>query len=94
MVPTGGPTTNAFTLTEQVNRRTEGLCAAITNKTYQGRQAFTLWVIAFGELAPETETRLQNCATQGRYFKATNAAALQSTFKSIADQISMLRLTK
>ena len=80
-------------MTEQVNKRTEGLCAAIKNKTFEGRQAFTLWVIAFGDLAPETETRLQNCATSGRYFKATNAATLQSTFKAIADQISMLRLT-
>lgn len=92
--PTGGCTSNAFTLTEQVNKRTEGLCSAIKNKTFEGRQAFTLWVIAFGELAAETEARLEACATPGRYFKATNAAALQSTFKSIADQISMLRLTK
>ena len=79
---------------EQVNKRTEGLCAAIKNKTFEGRQAFTLWVIAFGELGASTEARLANCATSGRYFKATNAASLQSTFKSIADQISMLRLTK
>ncbi len=81
-------------LNEQINKRTEGLCAEIKNKTFEGRQAFTLWVIAFGNLAADTETRLSNCATSGRYFKATNAAALQSTFKSIADQISMLRLTK
>lgn len=93
-VPTGGCTSNSYTLTEQVNKRTEGLCAAIKNKTFEGRQAFTLWVIAFGNLASTTETRLQNCATSGRYFKATSAASLQATFKSIADQISMLRLTK
>ena len=86
-VPTDGCTTNTPTLTEQVNRRTEGLCTAIKNKN------ITLWVIAFGSLASSTETRLKNCASSGRYFKATNAAALQQTFKQIADQISMLRLT-
>ncbi|MES2338572.1 MAG: pilus assembly protein TadG-related protein [Pseudomonadota bacterium] len=86
--PTGGCTFNTATLVEQVNKRTEGLCSAIKNKN------ITLWVIAFGNLATETETRLSNCATSGRYFKATSAAQLQSTFKSIADQISMLRLTK
>ena len=85
--PTDGCTSTG-NLTEQVNLRTEGLCAAIKNKN------ITLWVIAFGNLASSTETRLQNCATTGRYFKATNAAELQNTFKSIADQISQLRLTK
>lgn len=80
--------TGGAAVTDQVNLRTEGLCTAIKNKN------ITLWVIAFGDLATSTETRLQNCATSGRYFKATNAAALQATFKSIADQISQLRLTK
>ncbi|WP_326524452.1 pilus assembly protein TadG-related protein [Sphingomonas sp.] len=87
-VPSGGCTYNSYTLTEQVNKRTEALCTAIKNKN------ITLWVIAFGNLATETETRLQNCATSSRYFKATSAAQLQATFKSIADQISMLRLTQ
>ncbi|MBR0551510.1 pilus assembly protein [Stakelama marina] len=76
------------TLTQQVNARTEALCTAIKNKN------ITLWVIAFGDLETSTENRLQKCATPGRYFKATNAAALQSTFKQIADEISQLRLTK
>jgi hypothetical protein len=94
VVPSDGCTFNSATLTEQVNKRTEALCSAIKNKTFLGRPAYTLWVIAFGDLATETETRLQTCATSGRYFKATSAAQLQSTFKSIADQISMLRLTQ
>ena len=85
--PTEGCTSTG-NLTQQVNLRTEGLCTAIKNHN------ITLWVIAFGNLASSTETRLKNCATSGRYFKATNAAALQQTFKSIADQISQLRLTK
>ena len=85
-VPTDGCDT-VGTLTQQVNKRTEGLCTAVKNKN------ITLWVIAFGSLSTTTETRLKNCATSGRYFKATNAAGLQQTFKTIADQISMLRLT-
>jgi Flp pilus assembly protein TadG len=79
--------TSTGTLTQQINLRTEALCTAIKNKN------ITLWVIAFGNLASSTETRLSNCATPGRYFKATNAASLQQTFKTIADQISQLRLT-
>ncbi len=87
-VPTEGCTTNDKTLTEQVNLKTEALCSAIKNKN------ITLWVVAFGTLAPTTETRLKTCASDGKYFVATNAATLQSTFKSIADQISQLRLTQ
>ena len=86
-VPTDG-CTDTGTLTQQVNARTEALCTAIKNKN------ITLWVIAFGNLSTTTETRLENCATDGRYFKATNAATLQQTFKTIADQISALRITK
>ena len=87
VVPTDG-CTETGTLTQQVNLRTEALCTSIKNLN------ITLWVITFGNLASTTETRMQNCATSGRYFKATNAATLQQTFKSIADQISALRVTK
>ncbi|SFP96847.1 Flp pilus assembly protein TadG [Sphingomonas rubra] len=85
-VPTGG-CTDTGTLTEQVNLRTAAICSAVKNKN------ITLWVVAFGTLAPSTVTRLKACATSGRYFTATNAPQLQATFKSIADQISQLRLT-
>lgn len=86
-VPTDGCTTTG-TLTTQVNARTAALCTAIKNKN------ITLWVITFGTLDSNTVTRMTACATPGRYFNATNAATIQSTFKSIADQISQLRLTK
>lgn len=76
-------------LSDQINARLEGLCAAIRNKN------ITLWVVSFGGgVNAATETRLQNCASPGRYFKADDSAALQRTFKSIADQISALRLIK
>jgi Flp pilus assembly protein TadG len=86
--PTSGCTTDDYTLTEQVILRTAALCTAIKNKN------ITLWVITFGTLADETKTRMESCATSGRYFHATNAATIQSTFKNIADQISQLRLTR
>jgi hypothetical protein len=85
--PTDGCTTTG-TLTAQVNARTAAICTAIKNKN------ITLWVITFGTLSTDTVTRMTACATPGRYFNATNAATIQSTFKSIADQISQLRLTR
>jgi Flp pilus assembly protein TadG len=87
VAPTDGCTTTG-TLTAQVNARTAALCTAIKNKN------ITLWVITFGTLDASTVTRMTACATSGRYFNATNAATIQATFKSIADQISALRLTR
>lgn len=86
-VPTEG-CTNTGTLTQQVNARTLAVCSAIKNKD------INLWVVTFGSVDPSTVTRLTTCASPGRYFSASNAATLQSTFASIANQISQLRLTQ
>lgn len=85
--PTGGCLTTG-TITQQVNARTQAICTAIKNKN------ITLWVIWFGASSPTIEGMMQSCATTGRYFAARNSADLQNTFKSIADQISQLRLTR
>ncbi|MBX3594078.1 MAG: Tad domain-containing protein [Sphingomonas sp.] len=85
--PTGGCMTTG-TITQQVNARTQALCTAIKNKN------ITLWVIWFGAQNNTIEKMMQDCSTPGRYFAARNAGDLQNTFKSIADQISQLRLTK
>jgi Flp pilus assembly protein TadG len=85
--PTGGCLTTG-TLTQQVNARTAALCTAVKNKN------ITLWVIWFGASNTTIEGMLTNCATSGRFFAARNSADLQNTFKSIADQISALRLTR
>ena len=85
--PTGGCTTTG-TITAQVNARTVALCSAIKNKN------ITLWVITFGSVDSTTVSRLTTCASSGKYFNATNAATIQSTFASIANQISALRLTR
>lgn len=85
--PTGGCLTTG-TITQQVNARTQALCTAVKNKN------ITLWVIWFGAESTTIEGMMQSCATPGRYFAARNSTDLQNTFRSIADQISQLRLTK
>lgn len=85
--PTDGCTTTG-TLTQQVNARTDALCTAIRNKN------ITLWVVSFGSGVSGTiQTRLQNCATPGRFFSAANTSQLLANFQTIANQISALRLT-
>ncbi|MFM9828143.1 MAG: pilus assembly protein TadG, partial [Sphingomonas sp.] len=75
---------------DQINARLDGLCTAVKNM-----RNTTLWVISFGSGSnTATETRLSNCATPGRYFTARSSSSLQSTFASIANQISQLRLTR
>lgn len=83
-----GGTTDAYN--DEVNARFAALCTAVKNKN------ITLWVISFGNGSnTTTEDRLQACATSNSYyFKASNSAALQTAFASIANQISQLRLTK
>lgn len=90
VVPTDGCTegvSNPGTLTQQVNARSAALCTAIKNKN------ITLWVVYFGTAGSTLATQMKNCATTDRFFQATNAAALQTTFAKIANQISQLRLT-
>ncbi|OQW47092.1 MAG: hypothetical protein A4S16_09740 [Proteobacteria bacterium SG_bin6] len=76
-------------LNNQVNARFAALCKAVKNKN------ITLWVISFGSGSnAATEQRLSDCATPNRYFTARDSASLQTTFASIANQISQLRLTQ
>ena len=77
-------------LDDQVNQRFLAVCNWVKNSNIK------LWVINFGEgQAQETVDRLKACARDGgEYFEATDSVGLQRTFKSIADQISQLRLTK
>ena len=86
-VPTGN-CSNTSTLTQQVNARLAGLCSAVKNKN------ITLWVIWFGASNTTIEDSLRSCATSGRFYSARNQADLDSTFGSIASEISQLRLTQ
>lgn len=85
--PTSGCLTTG-TITQQVNARTQAICTSVKNKN------ITLWVIWFGASNSTIEGMMTTCATPGRFFAARNATDLQNTFKSIADQISQLRLTR
>jgi len=70
------------------NARLAALCTAIKNKN------IVLWVISYGgDVNAATETRLTNCASSGRYYSASNGAALISRFRQIASEIADLRLT-
>lgn len=85
----GNCATNRQALIDQINLRTAALCTAIKNMN------ITLWVISYGGgTNAATEARLQTCASDGKYFSASDPAALQTTFASIASQISQLRLTR
>ncbi|OYW22441.1 MULTISPECIES: pilus assembly protein [unclassified Sphingomonas] len=86
-VPTDGCNTSG-TLTQQVNARLAGLCSAVKNKN------ITLWVIWFGASNTTIENSLRACATSGRFYSARNQTDLDSTFGSIASEISQLRLTR
>lgn len=71
-----------------VNARLTALCTAIKNKN------ITLWVISFGSgVSSAAQTQLSACATSGKFFSATNSAALLTQFRQIAAEISDLRLT-
>lgn len=75
-------------LDTQVNSRFLAMCGAIKN------QNITLWVVSFGNgVSSSSITNLQNCATSGKFYNASNSAQLLENFRSIANDISQLRLT-
>lgn len=79
---------NGTQLNNILNQRLSALCEAI-----KGRN-ITLWVVSYGGgINTDTETRLENCATPGKYFSATDTPTLISNFKQIASEIADLRLT-
>jgi Flp pilus assembly protein TadG len=82
----GAPSSND--LTTQVNTRFLAMCKAIKN------QNITLWVVSFGNgVSAGSITNLQNCATSGKFYNASNSSQLLDNFRTIANDISQLRLT-
>jgi Flp pilus assembly protein TadG len=72
-----------------VEARLPALCTAIKAMNIQ------LWVISYGgDVDAANETRLEQCASPGHYYEASNGAALISRFKQIASEIADLRLTE
>jgi Flp pilus assembly protein TadG len=86
---------NRQALIDQIDLRLVALCKAVKAK------GITLWVISYGGgVDAANEARLETCSspanavTATHYFKADNAAALQTSFAAIANNISQLRLTQ
>src|SRR3546814_7926758 len=77
---------NAFD--DQINARYSALCTAVKNMN------ITLWVISYGSVSGSTATRLQNCASPGRFYAAASSSDLIAQFQQIASEISDLRLTE
>ncbi|MBO9622800.1 MAG: Tad domain-containing protein [Sphingomonas sp.] len=77
-------------LTKQVEARTAAVCDAIK------KEKITLWVIYFGTIATtDIRDKMKACATsEDHFFEAKKEADLQEKFRSIANQISQLRLTQ
>ncbi len=84
--PGSAPSTGQLnTLT---NERTAALCTHIKN------QNITLWVVSYGAgIDTATNTRLSQCASDGKFFQYTPGVSLVTQFKQIAGQIAALRLT-
>jgi Flp pilus assembly protein TadG len=70
---------------ENVDARFRAVCEAVKGK------GITVWTIAFGT---ELTDGLKACATDERFYKASNAAELNAAFTNIASNIARLRLTK
>lgn len=74
-----------FTLTETVEKRFAVACAEVRKRNV------TVWVIGFGvSLNPV----MKDCAGEGHYFEAADAAELNATFASIAKKMSELRISR
>ena len=74
-----------YTLNQTVENRFTFVCSALKNKNV------TVWVIGFGtKMTP----MLKNCAGNGHWFQADNAADLSAAFATIASAIGDLRITK
>lgn len=87
---TGGVSApDSAALNNQVNNRFLAMCQYIKND-----MGITLWVVAFGAgVSGTAQANLQTCASSGKYYPAADSAALLNAFKSIASEISDLRLT-
>jgi Flp pilus assembly protein TadG len=69
-----------------IDKRTEGACTNIKN---DGIKLYTVRVIA------GNATLLRNCATSsGMYYEVQQASQLNAVFKTIADNLATLRLSK
>ncbi|MCL4673533.1 MAG: hypothetical protein KJZ64_11490 [Sphingomonadaceae bacterium] len=76
---------SGLTLTETVEQRFLAVCKEVKKRN------ITVWVIAFGTDLNPTMTE---CAGNGRYFEASDAAQLSDAFKAIAKSLGDLRISQ
>lgn len=76
---------SSFTLTQTVERRFAVACNEVKKRNV------TVWVIGFGTSLSDF---LKDCAGDGHYFEAADAAELNATFASIAKNLSRLRIER
>lgn len=72
-----------LSLTETIEKRFSFVCEEAKKKNV------TVWFVAFGT---DLNPIMTQCAGAGHYFKASNSAELQSSFRKIAKSIGDLRL--
>ncbi|WAT18420.1 pilus assembly protein TadG-related protein [Aurantiacibacter sp. MUD11] len=78
------PDDSSITLTETIENRFSVACDQVKNRNV------TVWVVAFGTSLTDLMTQ---CAGEGHYFQASNAAELNAAFEAIARSISELRIS-
>lgn len=76
---------SAYSLTKTVEKRFSFVCAEIRKKNIQ------VWIIGFGT---ELNPIMKECAGEGHYFEAADAAELNTSFATIAKNLSELRIAR
>ena len=76
---------SSLSLTQTVEKRFAYACGEVRRKNV------TVWVIGFGITLTDV---MKDCAGEGRYFEAADAAELNASFAAIADSLSDLRVSK
>ena len=76
---------SATSLTQHVEKRFEFACAEIKKRNV------TVWVIGFGVALNPV---MKDCAGDGHFFEAADAAELNATFAAIAKNMSRLRIER
>jgi len=74
-----------LSLAETVEKRFAFACGEVRRKNV------TVWVIGFGIMLTDV---MKNCAGEGHYFEAADAAELNASFAAIAESMSDLRVSR
>ncbi|WP_374405758.1 pilus assembly protein TadG-related protein [Pelagerythrobacter sp.] len=76
---------STLSLTQTVENRFAFACGEVRRKNV------TIWVIGFGVTLNDV---MKDCAGEGHYFEAADAAELNASFAAIADSLSDLRVSR